>query len=300
VAVVLFTVGALFSVYEGVERIRSPEQVSSPYVAFGVLFIAIALEGFSLRTAITESRQARGSASWRSFVMFIRRAKAPELPAVVLEDTAALTGLVFALAGVSLTEATGDSRWDGAGSIAIGALLACVAAVLAIEMKSLLIGESASPDVEAEIVAAIEDGPEVLGVIHLRTLHVGPDTLLVAAKIAVAGGDPAARIVAGIDAAERRVRATVPIAQHIFLEPGSTWPTRPCAPPAVRRPCWPGAAAARCAPAASYRARPWPASWRGNRHNPGPSNGVITGAIGPSGLSQHRLSQHRLSLQGDI
>jgi len=235
VAVVLFTVGALFSVYEGVERIRSPEQVSSPYVAFGVLFIAIALEGFSLRTAITESRQARGSASWRSFVMFIRRAKAPELPAVVLEDTAALTGLVFALAGVSLTEATGDSRWDGAGSIAIGALLACVAAVLAIEMKSLLIGESASPDVEAEIVAAIEDGPEVLGVIHLRTLHVGPDTLLVAAKIAVAGGDPAARIVAGIDAAERRVRATVPIAQHIFLEPDVYLPARlDLADPAVR------------------------------------------------------------------
>jgi divalent metal cation (Fe/Co/Zn/Cd) transporter len=219
VAVVLFTVGALFSVYEGVQRISHPEHVTSPYVAFGVLFIAIGLEGFSLRTAIRESRQDRGSASWRSFVRFIRLAKAPELPAVVLEDTAALTGLVFALAGVSLTEATGDSRWDGAGSIAIGALLACVAAVLAVEMKSLLIGESASPDVEAEIVAAIQDGPDALRVIHLRTLHVGPDTLLVAAKIAVAGSDPAARVVAGIDAAERRIRAAVPIAEHIFLEP---------------------------------------------------------------------------------
>ena len=219
VAVVLFTVGALFSVYEGVQRIMHPEHVTSPSVAFGVLFIAIALEGFSLRTAIGESRAARGSASWGSFVRFIRRSKAPELPAVVLEDTAALTGLVFALAGVSLTEATGDSRWDGAGSIAIGVLLACVAAILAVEMKSLLIGESASPDVEAEIVAAIQDGPDALRVIHLRTLHVGPDTLLVAAKIAVAGSDPAARVVAGIDAAERRIRAVVPIAEHIFLEP---------------------------------------------------------------------------------
>jgi cation diffusion facilitator family transporter len=216
VALVLFTVGALFSVYEGVQRIRQPEEVTSPVVAFVVLFIAIGLEGFSLRTAIRESSQARGSASWRGF---IRRAKAPELPAVLLEDMAALAGLAFALAGVTLTTVTGDARWDGAGSIAIGALLGCVAVILAIEMKSLLIGESASADVEGKIVAAIEDGPEVDRVIHLRTMHVGPDTLLVAAKIAVAGGDSAARIAAGIDAAERRIRAAVPIAAHIFLEP---------------------------------------------------------------------------------
>jgi cation diffusion facilitator family transporter len=216
VALVLFTVGALFSVYEGVQRIRQPEEVSSPVVAFVVLFIAIGLEGFSLRTAIRESSQARGSASWRSF---IRRAKAPELPAVLLEDMAALTGLAFALVGVLLTTVTGDARWDGAGSIAIGALLACVAVILAIEMKSLLIGESASADVEGQIVAATEDGPEVNRVINLRTMHVGPDTLLVAAKIAVAGSDSAARIAAGIDAAERRIRAAVPIAVHIFLEP---------------------------------------------------------------------------------
>jgi cation diffusion facilitator family transporter len=216
VAMVLFTVGALFSAYEGIERIRHPEAVSSPAIAFVVLFIAIGLEGFSLRTAIRESNESRGSASWLSFV---RRAKAPELPAVLLEDVAALIGLVFALAGVALTTATGDARWDGAGSLAIGALLGCVAAVLAVEMKSLLIGESASADAERKIVAAIEDAPEVDRVIHLRTLHVGPETLLVAAKIAVAGGDSAARIAAGIDAAERRIRAAVPIAQLIFLEP---------------------------------------------------------------------------------
>jgi cation diffusion facilitator family transporter len=216
VAMVLFTIGALFSAYEGIQRIRHPEAVSSPAIAFVVLFIAIGLESFSLRTAIRESNQSRGSASWRSF---IRRAKAPELPAVLLEDVAALTGLVFALAGVALTTATGDDRWDGAGSLAIGVLLGCVAVVLAIEMKSLLIGESASADAEREIVAAIEGAPEVDRVIHLRTLHVGPDTLLVAAKIAVAGGDSAARIAAGIDAAERRIRAAVPIAELIFLEP---------------------------------------------------------------------------------
>jgi cation diffusion facilitator family transporter len=216
VALVLFTVGALFSGYEGIERIRHPEPVSSPVVAFGVLFVAIALESFSLHTAVAESNQSRGTASWRSF---IRRAKAPELPAVLLEDVAALTGLVFALAGVALTEATGDARWDGAGSLAIGVLLGCVAWVLAVEMKSLLIGESASVDVEGQIVTAIEDGPEGDRVIHLRTLHVGPDTLLVAVKVAVAGSESAARIAAGIDAAERRIRTAVPIAVHIFIEP---------------------------------------------------------------------------------
>jgi cation diffusion facilitator family transporter len=273
VAVVLFTVGALFSVYEGVERVRHPEQVTSPFVAFGVLFIAIVLEAFSLRTAVNESRPARGSSSWRGFALFIRRAKAPELPAVVLEDTAALTGLVFALAGVSLTEATGDSRWDGAGSIAIGVLLACVAAVLAIEMKSLLIGESATPDVEAEIVAAIEDGPEVLGVIHLRTLHVGPETLLVAAKIAVAGSDPATRVVAAIDAAERRIRAAVPIAEHIFLEPDLYRAARlDLADPAVR--------AARRPPSLLVRGR---RALRARRQLPGPVPAAPVGPeIGPT------------------
>jgi divalent metal cation (Fe/Co/Zn/Cd) transporter len=225
-------VGAIFSLYEGVERIKQPENVSSPAVAFVVLFIAVALESLSLRTAVKESNSSRGSASWRSF---IRRAKAPELPAVLLEDVAALTGLIFALAGVALTTATGDARWDGAGSIAIGVLLGCVAAVLAVEMKSLLIGESASADAERKIVAAIEGGPEVDRVIHLRTLHVGPDTLLVAAKIAVTGTDSAARIAADIDAAERRIRAAVPIAEHIFLEPDIYQAARvDAADPAVR------------------------------------------------------------------
>jgi cation diffusion facilitator family transporter len=216
VALVLFTVGALFSGYEGIQRIKHPEHVSSPVIAFAVLFIAIGLESFSLRTAVIESNRSRGTASWRSF---IRRAKAPELPVVLLEDVAALAGLIFALFGVTLTTVTGNSRWDGVGSLAIGVLLACVAAILAVEMKSLLIGESASADVERAIVAAIETGPAARAVIHLRTLHVGPDTLLVTAKIAVAPGESAVQLAAGIDAAEQRIRAAAPIAQLIFLEP---------------------------------------------------------------------------------
>jgi cation diffusion facilitator family transporter len=216
VALVLFTVGALFSGYEGVERIRHPAALTSPVVAIAVLVVAIGLESFSLRTAVRESNRTRGRARWGSF---IRHAKAPELPAVLLEDVAALAGLVLAMLAVVLSAVTHNHRWDGAGSLAIGVLLACVAVVLAVEMKSLLIGESASFDIEAAVVAAIENGPEVERTIHLRTLHIGPETLLVAAKIGVRHDNTAASIAAGIDAVERRIRAAVPIAELIFLEP---------------------------------------------------------------------------------
>jgi cation diffusion facilitator family transporter len=216
VAVVLFVVGAIFSVYEGITRIRHPEHVLSPGIAFGVLAIAIGLESFSFRTAIKESGRTRGTASW---LAFIRHAKAPELPIVLLEDFAALIGLGFALIAVTLTTVTGNDRWDGAGSLAIGLLLGCVATVLATEMKSLLIGESAAPDVQHSIVAAIEAGADIERVIHLRTLHVGPESLLVAAKVAVSRDDSAQAIATAIDEAEARIRAAVPIAGLIFLEP---------------------------------------------------------------------------------
>jgi cation diffusion facilitator family transporter len=216
VAVVLFTVGAAFSVYEGAHKILHPVPVRSPVVAFVVLAIAIGLEAFSLRTAVRESNQVRNGAGWFAF---IRRAKAPELPTILLEDVAALAGLILAAAGVALTVITGSETWDGVGSLAIGGLLACVAVVLAVEMKSLLIGESAGADVESAIVRALEDGPEVERVIHLRTVHMGPESLLVAAKIAVRQHDRADAIVAGIDAAEQRVRRAVPIARTIYLEP---------------------------------------------------------------------------------
>ncbi len=216
VAVVLFSVGALFSIYEGIRKITHPQPIETPLVAFLVLGVAIVMEAFSLRTAVRESNQTRGSAGWPAF---IRRSKAPELPAILLEDVAALTGLAFATAGVALTVITGQPVWDGVGSLAIGVLLGCVAAVLAVEMKSLLIGESASPEVERAIVAALEQGPEVERVIHLRTLHLGPESLLVAAKIAVPALESARDIAEGIDAAERRVRQAVPSAQIIYLEP---------------------------------------------------------------------------------
>jgi cation diffusion facilitator family transporter len=250
VAVVLFTVGAVFSVYEGVHKILHPEAIESPLVAFGVLTVALGMEIFSLRTAVHESNQSRAGAGW---LAFIRRAKAPELPAILLEDTAAVFGLFFAAIGVGLTEITGNDFWDGAGSIAIGALLACVAAILAVEMKSLLIGEAASADVERAILEALEDGDEVERVIHLRTVHIGPESLLVAAKIAVSGWERADMIAAGIDAAEQRVRRAVPIARTIYLEPDLYRASRVnAADPsirAVREPAGPGSAGG--APAAS-------------------------------------------------
>ncbi|HEX5190403.1 MAG TPA: cation diffusion facilitator family transporter [Streptosporangiaceae bacterium] len=231
VAVVLFVVGAIFSVYEGISRIMHPEEVLSPVVAFVVLGVAICLEAFSFRTAISESNVSRGRVKWGAF---IRRAKAPELPIVLLEDFAALIGLGFALCAVTLSTVTGDGWWDGAGSIAIGALLGCVAVVLAVEMKSLLIGESASPEVQRAIVAAIEDAPLIEQVIHLRTLHVGPESVLVAAKVAVRRGELAESIVSGIDEAERMVRAAVPVAGLIYLEPDLYEATRQdAADPAV-------------------------------------------------------------------
>jgi cation diffusion facilitator family transporter len=216
VSVMLFTVGAAFSIYDGIHKIISPEKVHAPQVALGVLVLSAVLEGFSLRTGVKEANKVRGNRNWGTF---IRRTKAPELPVVLLEDFAALIGLAFAFVGVALSALTGNGQWDGGGSLAIGLLLAAAAAILAVEMKSLLIGEAASTEVQQMITAALEAGPEVEQVIHMRTVHIGPDSILVAAKIAVRPTDTAAQITAGIDQAERRVRAAVPIATTIFLEP---------------------------------------------------------------------------------
>jgi cation diffusion facilitator family transporter len=223
VAVMLFSIGAAFSMYDGARKIMDPAPVHDAGVALAVLGIAAVLESLSLRTGISEANRVRGERTWPTF---IRRSKAPELPVVLLEDMAALVGLAFAFLGVSLAWLTGDGVWDGAGSLAIGLLLAAAAAILAVETKSLLIGESASVEVERQIVSAIENGPEVERVIHLRTVHIGPDELLVAAKIAVQPEDTAAKIAAGIDAAEHRVRTAVPIAETIYLEPDLYRPSR--------------------------------------------------------------------------
>ncbi|GAA1010046.1 MULTISPECIES: cation diffusion facilitator family transporter [Streptomyces] len=216
VSVVLFTVGGMFAIYEGYEKILHPHELEHWYWPVGVLVFAIIAEGFSFRTAIKESNEVRGKLSWTEFV---RRAKAPELPVVLLEDLGALVGLVLALGGVGLALITGDSIWDGIGTICIGVLLVLIAVVLAAETKSLLLGEAAGTDVVQQIEAAMVDGETVTRVIHMRTLHLGPEELLIAAKIAVRHDDTAADVAAAINAAEDRIRAAVPIARVIYLEP---------------------------------------------------------------------------------
>ncbi len=216
VSIVLFSIGGLFALERGYRKWAEPEGIESwRWVPVAVLLVAIVLEGLSFRTAIRESNHVRGERSWKDFV---RTAKAPELPVILLEDFAALTGLVLALFGVGLTLLTDDGRWDAVGSLAIGVLLVVVAAVLAVEMKSLLLGEGATPENERAIAAALV-GEGVSSVIHMKTLHLGPEELLVAAKIAVSPTDAAADVADEIDAAERRVRAAVPIARVIYLEP---------------------------------------------------------------------------------
>jgi cation diffusion facilitator family transporter len=216
VALVIFSLGALFAVYEGIHKISHPAELDAPAVAIGILLFAIVAEGYSFRTAVKESRPLKGSHSWWEF---IRVSKQPELPVVLLEDLAALIGLMLALMGVTLTLLTGDGIWDGIGTLSIGLLLGTVAAVLGIEMKSLLIGESASRSAVGAIAAALVDGVSIKRVIHLKTMHLGPDELLVAAKIAVEPSLTLPEVALAIDAAEVRVRAAEPLAVQMYLEP---------------------------------------------------------------------------------
>ncbi len=215
VSVVLFTLGGLFSIIEGVEKLRHPHELTSASWALGVLGIAIVLEVGSLRTAVVEARQVKGEHSWWTFV---RQAKTPELPVVLLEDLGALLGLVFAFVGLVLAAVSGDSRFDALGSIAIGVLLTAIAVLLAAEMKGLLIGESAAPGDLAAIQEAIEAGPNVRKLIELRTQHLGPDELLVGAKVELDGHLTFEEVARAIDATERQVRQRVPAA-FLYLEP---------------------------------------------------------------------------------
>jgi cation diffusion facilitator family transporter len=215
VALMLFSAGGLFALYEGVQKVAHPHHLDAAIVAIVVLVVAILLEGFSLRTAVQESKRFKGTDSWLGF---IRHAKNPELPVVLLEDVAALTGLVLALLGVGLSALTHQAVWDGVATCAIGVLLLGVAVVLIVETKSLLVGESASPADLALIERGLA-GRGVDRVIHLRTMHLGPDELLVGAKLAMPASATLADVAGAIDAAEQRVRAAVPAARVIYLEP---------------------------------------------------------------------------------
>jgi cation diffusion facilitator family transporter len=224
VAIVLFSVGGLFALYEAYHKAHevhdgAPNDLlegNGWIVAVGVLLGAIVMEALSFRTAIRESNRSRGTASWMEF---IRRAKSPELPVILLEDFAALIGLVLALVGVGLSKITGNGYFDVAGTAAIGLLLVSVAVVLGVETKSLLLGESASPDAQRRLRASLEQTTGVERVIHMKTMHLGPEELLVAVKIGVPRSADAAAVAVSIDAAERAMREVEPTAQVIYVEP---------------------------------------------------------------------------------
>lgn len=216
VALVLFSLGAVFALYEGYHKIVDPHPLTSPMVAVVILVVAIGLETYSFRTAMVESKPLKGNGTWWQF---IRRSRNPELPVVLLEDTGALLGLIFALLGVGLTILTDNPIWDGIGTMLIGALLAVIAVILMVEMHSLLIGESATAEQLDAIQGALEATDHVDRVIHLRTQYLGPEEMLVGAKIALAPTTNLATVAAAIDRAEAAVRAAVPEAQMIYIEP---------------------------------------------------------------------------------
>ncbi|MEV4685978.1 cation diffusion facilitator family transporter [Microbacterium sp. LWH3-1.2] len=229
VSIILFSVGGLFSIYEGIEKLTHPHELENAWIPIAVLVVAIVLESFSLRTAVKESNHVR--AKGQSWVSFVRHAKAPELPVVLLEDIAALAGLVFALFGVGMTVITHNPVFDAIGTLMIGTLLILVAITLGIETKSLLVGEGATDTDHDRIVDAISDGPEVEKIIHIKTLYLGPDELLVAAKLGFASDAPLMHVASDIDRVEARVRAAVPAARIIYFEPDIYRPGDDSTPP---------------------------------------------------------------------
>lgn len=216
VSIVLFSIGGLFSITEGIEKLSHPHELEMVWLPLVVLGVSIVLESFSLRTALREAKHVRGS---QNLYQFIRHAKSPELPVVMLEDMAALIGLVLAFGGVGLTVVTHNPIWDAVGTLAIGGLLILVAIVLGIETSSLLVGEGATAGDTAKIRAAIDSTRGVDSVIHMKTLYLGPDELMVGAKIGISASATGAEIAAVIDEAEANVREQVPAARVIYLEP---------------------------------------------------------------------------------
>ncbi len=218
VALVLFSMGGLFALYEGIQKLREPHDIESPGIAIGVLIFAILLETYSLRTAVVEVNQVKKPDE--SYWQFIKRSKSPELPVVLLEDIGAMVGLVLALVGVVLAAITEEPRYDALGSVGIGILLVVIALTLAVEIKSLLIGEAAEPEVAEALKKAIADGPEVTSLLSMRTLQLGPDDVLVTVKVELAvSADSREDVARAIDATEARMRAACPIAKLIFIEP---------------------------------------------------------------------------------
>ncbi len=219
VSIVLFSVGGLFALYEAYHKFAHPEAITEwKWVPIAVLVVSIAMEGRSFMVALHEANRVRGT---MSLMKYVRSSRSPEIPVILTEDFAALIGLFFALAGVSLTLATGDGRWDAVGSGTIGVLLVIVAFFLAYEVGSMLIGESATPQVQEKIRQALSEAREdgVQEILSLRTLHTAPETVLIACRFAIDSEATGAEIASAINRTEERIRAAVDLECLIFLEP---------------------------------------------------------------------------------
>jgi cation diffusion facilitator family transporter len=216
VSLTVFWIGGVLAVIEGVSHLANREAVLDPRLAFAVLGLAAALDGWSLRTTIRTGRPAKGSLSWRQLV---RLTKAPEIIVIFLEDLGALIGIGIAFVGVALATFTGDGTWDALASIAIGVLLMAIGTVVNRETESLLVGEAATTEVVALIRDAIANTAGIDRVVELRTIHVGPDNLVVAAGIVVDPTLDATGVANAIVEAEARVRAAAPFRTVIYLEP---------------------------------------------------------------------------------
>ncbi|KLR60901.1 cation diffusion facilitator family transporter [Actinobacteria bacterium IMCC26207] len=219
VAVVLFALGSVFSLYEGIHKIQHPEEITSPQIAFVILIFSMLLEGYSLRTAVIESNHLRGKDSWWGF---IRHSRVPELPVVLLEDFGAMTGLAVAFVAVGVSVATGNSVYDGIGSVIIGLILGVIAVILSIEMKSLLIGEPALAEDREKLRKAMASSAGVVRVIHERTEYIGAEQVLLAAKVEFDSSLSMSELAEAIDALEANVRAAVPVITLIYIEPDIT------------------------------------------------------------------------------
>ncbi|MEC7810294.1 MAG: cation diffusion facilitator family transporter [Actinomycetota bacterium] len=216
VALILFSLGSLFAIYEGIEKIRHPHTLENASWAIGILIFGIFIESFSFRTAIVEAKTIKGETSWSKFVI---RSKQPEIPVVLLEDAGALFGMVIALAAISLVKITGEPLWDGIGTLSIGLLLGLIATVLAREMHSLIIGEAASDDDYEKIEKLIQNSNEIVDVIEIRTQHLGPEEILIGARVAFDESLQAKEIADAINNLEATIRNEVKTAGPIFIEP---------------------------------------------------------------------------------
>jgi cation diffusion facilitator family transporter len=216
VSLVIFALGSVFAIYEGIHKLGSSDVIESPMIAISILLVGLVLEGLSFRTAVREARRKKGVTGW---LRFVRQTRNPELPVVLLEDLGALIGLVIAMIGVSLAWVTGNPMFDALGSIVIGVLLGVIAALLCVEMKSLIIGESATEDQRRMLVEAAESAPYVRRLITMRTQHLGPDELLVGAKVEFDARLGFEDLTDAIDGVEASMRASVPHALIIYVEP---------------------------------------------------------------------------------